>query len=154
MKFFVSRQKYWPDGTPVVEVAVGGLDYANADMLVARFKSLGECEEFTDPIEAVEAAIRVCDAWKAYSETSAQVAVGSTGGMSIPFEPGSYEYAREWAEKVADKLPRCSGCGDVIGEETYRADDWSGDLFCSDTCAQKEIDYQDDQARDDPDTDV
>ena len=34
MKYFVSRQSYWGEEEPlVVEIAHGGLDYANADML-------------------------------------------------------------------------------------------------------------------------
>lgn len=27
--YFVSRQKYYPEGTKVVEIAIGGSDYAN-----------------------------------------------------------------------------------------------------------------------------
>ena len=51
MSYVVSRQIYWPDGEHVVEVAVGGLDYAGADCI----EIVGI---YDDPREAVEDTYR------------------------------------------------------------------------------------------------
>lgn len=97
MKWFVSRQCYWGVEEPyVVEIATGGLDYANPDMLVAKYK--GEGEEYDDPEEAVEAALEIAQAWKEdQPQLNIQVAAGCTMGFTMPFEPSGEEALREWA---------------------------------------------------------
>lgn len=141
MKFFVSRQRYWgvdEDEGTVVEVAQGGLDYANPGMMGVHFSHLGEGQEFTNPKEAVEAAIRVCDAWRALGEQNAKVSFGFTGGNSLPFEPKSYDDLRQKAEELYEKLPKCSECSELLGKETYTHDLNCGDEeFCSENCADK-----------------
>jgi hypothetical protein len=138
-KFFVSRQTYWgvesEEGT-IVEVAFGGLDYANPDMLVPKWGRLGEGKEFSDPREAVAAAIAVCDAWRASGEVNAKVAMGSTGGNTIPFEPKEYDEARKRAQELYDKMPKCAECGEALGRETY-IHELDDDKFCSDRCAEE-----------------
>lgn len=141
VKFFVSRQQYWgveeEEGT-VVEVAYGGLDYANPDMLTTRWRELGEGKEFTDPREAVEAAIQVCDAWRKAGCPLAKVAMGSTGGCTIPFEPKEYDEARARAVEIFEKLPKCAECGETLGSETFTHEFVMDDeLFCSGNCAEK-----------------
>lgn len=87
--WFVSRQVYWPDGDMIVEVAQGGSDYANADMLVPIYD--GEGEEYNSALEAVEAAIMTRDAWrkdyKGHGDEPIEIGVGFTMGMSLPFSP-------------------------------------------------------------------
>lgn len=52
-RWFVSRQDYWGEENPLaVEIAAGGLNYANADMLCVAYARLGEGEEYEDPREA------------------------------------------------------------------------------------------------------
>lgn len=139
-KFFVSRQNYWgveEEDSHIVEVVSGGSDYANPDMLVAKWPSLGEGKEFSDPREAVEAAIRVCDQWRASGETNAKVAMGATGGSTMPFEPKEYDEARKRAEELYEKLPKCDQCGEVLGKETYSHDLDEEGNFCSEVCADK-----------------
>lgn len=141
MKFFVSRQQYWgveeEEGT-VVEVAYGGLDYANPDMLGTKWRELGEGKEFTDPREAVEAAIRVCDAWRKAGCPHAKVAMGSTGGCTIPFEPKEYDACRARAAELFEKLPKCAECGELLGTETFTHDLVMDDeKFCREYCAEK-----------------
>jgi hypothetical protein len=140
MLFFVSRQHYWgvdEEDAYIVEIAMGGTDYANPDMLTPKWRHLGEGKEYTDPKEAVEAAIRVCDAWRASGETNAKVAMGSTGGNTLPFEPKEYEEARKRAQELYDKLPKCDQCGDLIDsdDETYTNE--MDETFCSEVCADK-----------------
>ncbi len=140
-KFFVSRQRYWgvdeEEGT-VVEIAYGGSDYANPDMLTTAYGIMGEGKEYHDPREAVEAAIRVCDAWRADGETNAKVAMGATGGNTIPFEPKTYDEARKRAEELYEKLPKCAECGEPLGDETFSHDLTCDDeKFCSERCAEK-----------------
>lgn len=140
-KFFVSRQTYWgvdPEEGTVVEVAYGGLDYANPDMLVAKWGNLGEGKEFSDPRDAVAAAIAVCEAWKEHGEKNAKVAMGSTGGNTIPFEPKTYDEVVKRAQELYDKLPKCAECGELLGSETYTHDLIMDDeKFCSEHCAEK-----------------
>lgn len=143
-KWFVSRQKYWgvpPEDGTVVEIAAGGRDYANPDMMAEGWIRLGEGQEYTDPREAVEAAIRVCNAWRQSGEKKAKIAMGSTCGNTIPFEPTTYKAARVKAQELYDKLPRCTQCGDILGDETYTHELVCDDeKFCSDRCAEKHYD--------------
>jgi len=139
-KFFVSRQQYWgveeEEGT-VVEIAYGGSDYANPDMLGAKWPRLGEGQEFSDPREAVEAAIAVCNAWRAAGCPHAKVAMGSTGGCTIPFEPKTYEECQARAEEIFEKLPKCDECADPLGKDTFSHDLDDDSKFCSEHCAEK-----------------
>lgn len=154
MLFFVSRQRYWPDGDLVVEIASGGVEYSNPDMLVEKYGKLGEGLETNDPREALEAAIAVRDAWNAdlkavYEEIEAptardpnffysRVEIGYTMGMTMPFESyPSDDDLREWAEKAWENTPKCDQCGEPLPEEPdrYVLYDYPDFLFCSDNCA-------------------
>lgn len=121
--WFVSRQDYWGEENPLaVEIAAGGIDYANADMLGVVYRSLGEGEEYDDPGEAAAAAIAIAEAWRRDSGRPADeitVRVGYTGGMSISFEEGSDDEARAWAERTRAMLPACPHCGKLMGSERW-----------------------------------
>jgi hypothetical protein len=145
MPYFVSRQHYWPDGNFIVEVASGGLDYANPDMLVAKYPRLGEGETYDDPREAVQAAIAVARAWRLDSGKKIAIGTGCTMGFTMPFEASSQKAAIAWAERVYEKLPKCDGCQGLMGKEKWSADDWSGEEFCSDRCATKAMEFNEAQ---------
>jgi hypothetical protein len=146
MPYYVSRQLYWPDGDPVVEIAAGGLDYANPDMLCTRFA--GEGETYTDPRDALAAAISIRDEWQAHERRRKESRInpddiriehGFTAGFTMPFM--SHDEDAEllaWAEKEAESLPRCDRCGEIIEGNPIRI--W-GDLleerFCADYCAEQ-----------------
>jgi len=141
--YFVSRQRYWPTGDSVVEICTEGKDYCNPDMLVPRFGEMGEGTEFADPMEAVEAAIKIRDAWNKLFldfEDKARVEVGSTMGYTMPFEEHPIdEQLRDWAEKELESLPKCCYCGDILKESEHKyllpeLDD--GEEFCSEQCAE------------------
>jgi hypothetical protein len=160
--YYVSRQCYYYAQRNVVEVAVGGLDYAGSDMLSLRYKHLGEGKEYTDPIEAVEAAITICRAWRkdfqqhrkevatkaatgAPTNTTANfvswpaITLGHTMGMGIELESHSFANARAWAEHRAKTLPRCARCGEILGKTTYQV--FTGDPdaeYCSENCAEND----------------
>jgi len=102
--YFVSRQLYWPDGEAIVEVAIGGADYCNPDMLVPKFA--GEGQEYETAIEAVEVAIGICQGWRDSGKKEAKIAVGNTGGFTLPFEPTTFADARKWARKRDNSLSR------------------------------------------------
>ena len=106
MPYTITRQLQWPEGTPVVEVSRGGIDYTNPDALVARYP--GEFETFDDPIEAMETAIAICRAWRKEWRKGQgpipRVAHGATGGMTMPFEPCTFQDARRWAKQEAQKI--------------------------------------------------
>jgi len=110
----VTRQHYWADGQYVVEVAYGGLEYANPDALVPKYE--GEMKEYRDPRKAVEVAIAICKAWRKDGCRKAKVAVGSTSGYTMPFEGGTFSQARKWAEEEYKALPKCPVCGKITTE--------------------------------------
>jgi len=139
--YFVSRQKYWgvePEDSHTVEIASGGQDYANPDMLVPKF--VGEGIEYVNPVEAVEAALIIAEQWKQIlpAGTVINVAHGFTAGGTLPFEGDTPEQLREWAQKVSEKLPKCTQCGEILGKEKYYlTEDPDLGEFCSDYCAEK-----------------
>jgi hypothetical protein len=101
VKLAVTRQVQWPTGKPVVEVSIGGIDYANPDALVAKYE--GEFVEFDDSREAVEAAIRICREWRRDGRKDANVGFGSTGGFTAPFDDCTFKEARDWASRLSKK---------------------------------------------------
>jgi len=120
--YFVSRQHYWPDGRRVVEVAIGGRASANPDMIAPRYP--GEAEDYTDPREAVEAAISIARAWRSEtSDRTIRVAIGATGGMTMPLEGTTFSGARAWAAAEYERRPKCDRCGDVLGRQSYTLGD-------------------------------
>lgn len=81
-KWFVRRQMYWPDGQLCVEIAAGGLDYSNPDMLVEKYQGAGEGQEYEDPEEAAEAAIEIHKLWsRDCPDEEIHIAHGFTGGL-------------------------------------------------------------------------
>jgi hypothetical protein len=104
MPFTVTRQIQWLDGTPIVEVSSGGRDYTNPDALSPQYP--GEFETYDDPVEAVEVAISICRAWRKAGKMAAKIGHGATGGMTMPFDPCTFEEARNWAKQRREKLSR------------------------------------------------
>ena len=135
MSYTVTRQRQWPDGTPVVEISAGGLDYTNPDALVAKYQ--GEFETFDDPREAVDTAIAICKAWRQDGERRARVGHGATGGMTMPFDTCTFPEARAWAKKRYEKLPKCDRCGDLLPEKHYTIPDLDDEVFCREYCAEQ-----------------
>jgi len=141
MKFFVSRQKYWPDGECVVEVAAGGRDYANADMLVPKYA--GEGEEYVGMTPAVEAAIAIAASWRSdCPELEIEVATGCTHGFSGWFEgePNTHKLIEE-AKAYDEKLPKCPQCGEIMGEAEWTLPDHCDDKYCSEHCAERAAEF-------------
>ena len=146
MSYFVSRQMYYgehPSQGTVVEIADGGRDYANPDMLVEKWPRLGEGREYDDPREAVAVAIAICNAWRANGERRAKVAYGHTGGNTLPFEPCTYRDARAWAEARWEAAPKCAQCGGLLPDACKRWCPMYADFrdeteaCCSERCAEK-----------------
>ena len=134
MPYTVTRQIQWPDGDAVVEVSAGGRDYSNPDALMQRYE--GEFEEFLDPALAAEAAIAICRAWRRDGRKDAKVAWGSTGGMTLPFDPSTFRALRRWAKAARKRLPTCDGCGDLLPQQPYRVGDHE-EWFCHEYCAER-----------------
>lgn len=140
--WYVSRQHYWgieERDAYVVEVAFGGSDFANADQLVAAWPRLGEGQTFNDPREAVEAGISIVRMWRK-TERRAKLAIGATGGHSLPFESKTFKEARAWAKKRYEQLPKCNECGELRDEDHSYGNDFTmmedeRYPFCSESCA-------------------
>lgn len=140
-EYYVSRQVYYYSREQVVEVAVGGLDYAGSDMLVSKYA--GEGCEYSDPREAVEAACRIAREWRADAGDvrppfEIHVAFGYTGGCGMELEPSTFAEARAWAQARWEELPKCDRCGEPITEgEGWRLTDFPSDeRFCREYCAE------------------
>lgn len=65
----------------------------------------------------------------------------------MPFEPTTFKDLRAWAKTEWEELEKCDGCGKPLPDKPHRwrADDWSGCDYCSEYCANKEIEYQERQ---------
>lgn len=142
--YYVSRQKYYYSGETVVEVTSGGADYAGSDMLNPKYP--GEAREYADPREAVEVAIAICRAWRKAGERKARVGIGGTGGMGIEIEPCSFDAARKRASEIWERLEKCGPCGNPLPEKRKRYRlcapyDYTGDEFCSESCADREFEF-------------
>lgn len=149
MAYFVSRQCYWgvdPEDQDTVEIASGGRDYANPDMLVAKYE--GEGNEYTDPVKAVEAAFIIAEAWqKDKPDLKINIAHGFTGGNTMPFEGSNKEELIEWAKKAHEKLPKCDQCGEVLEKKsTYVLTDYPDEKFCGEYCAEQYLTQRDNDA--------
>jgi len=150
-KWFLSRQCYWGveyDERLVVEIAGGGCDYANADMLSdpgGEYYRLGCDQEYTDPREALKAAILVRDKWKELDPgEEIRIEHGHTGGYTMPFMSfPTDEDLQKWADAAYAKLEKCIRCGEIIvGNYFYNLGD--PDLhLCSEYCAERAMaDYE------------
>lgn len=135
----------------MVELAGGGLDYANPDMLCSMWPEHGEGKEYEDPREALKAAILVRDAWitslldqgklvlsNAEDEDDGRprVETGHTMGFTMPFcsYPADEELA-EWAEKRYAELVKCSHCETILPDEYMQRAHYEDDddpKFCPD----------------------
>jgi len=142
----VTRQKRWDDGKNIVEINYGGIDYANPDAYSARYQ--GEFEEFTNPIEATETAIKIAQQWqKDNPNKEIFIASGFTMGMTMNFEEmtlneETFQSLREEAQEEYNSLPKCNRCGDILPEKTYTLPDYDFDEeFCSENCANMAYDY-------------
>jgi hypothetical protein len=143
--FYVTRQSnYYDEGAYSVEIA-RELDYAGPGALVQKYP--GEFEEYNDPREAAEAAIRIARAWRA-----------DKGLIDVPYElftlaMNDMVYAtvndamtsgelREWAQRVYDNMPKCRHCGDIVNSRAlwYPMDFVGEEEFacCSENCADLE----------------
>jgi hypothetical protein len=121
----------------VVEIAHGGRDYANPDMLVPKYADEGS--EFENPVEAVEAALAIAEQWKHDNPNiKINIAHGFTAGGTLPFEPNTEKELRTWAAKAWESLPKCQYCGAVLGKTKYHLTEYP-DLgeFCSEYCAEE-----------------
>ena len=137
MPWTVTRQSQWPSGEKMVEVSAGGPDYSNPDALVCRYGGLGERETFDSPVEAVEAAIRICQAWRQDGAPDAQVGYGATYGMTLPFDASTFDEARTWARERLANLPRCDRCGELLPERHWTTSELMDESLCSENCAER-----------------
>ena len=146
MSYTITRQCQWPNGDNVVEISEGGIDYCNPDALVKKYD--GEFETFADPRIAADKAIEICRQWrKDRPQDKPRVAAGATGGNTIPFDPCTFKDLRKWAKETWNRLEKCARCNEPLPGKRYRwhADDWSGLEYCSEYCATKEMEFQQEQ---------
>lgn len=145
--YVVTRQCQWPEGTKVVEISQGGIDYTNPGAYSAMWR--GEFDEIQDPREAVETGIGIAKAWKKHlieigKPERIYIAIGYTGGNTSPFEGQSLtnkslKQLRDLAERLYVKMPKCDQCGDLLPDdkhERYGSADFGEYNCCSSHCAE------------------
>lgn len=143
MPYYVSRQSYWPDGELVVEIAGGGLDYANPDMLHDSKGLYCKWErEYQDPKEALKAAISIREVWaRVEPDEQIRIECGYTHGWTVPFaEEPTDEQLQEWADEEMKHYPECPWCEEVMWTEERWFHDLSDKKFCSERCAGESFD--------------
>lgn len=140
MPWTVTKQFSWPDGNLIVEISSGGIDFCNPDALWQKYP--GEFEDFEDPREAVETAIKIAKYWQSdLPDETIYIGRGATGGMTMPFDPlpleeGVFLGLRQWADERYAKLPKCDECWGILPEDPHKC--WKihtwPELFCSECC--------------------
>ena len=141
MSYFVSRQSQWPEGTLCVEINSGGTDHANPGMLVEKYP--GEGREYDNPVEAVEAGIKIARWWQ--DDRPAEtilIAHGATGGYTMPFEgeelnDETFAGLRAWAAGVYEKFPACDQCGKKMPGGPECTNHENDEQFCGSYCAEE-----------------
>lgn len=146
--WFVSRQTYCAYGENyVVEVAQGGRDYANPDMLVEKYP--GEGEEYHDPREAAKNAIEIAKRWRADDpDKIITVRVGFTSGMTLPFDEGTDEQTSAWGEQTFTAMPKCPNCGKLMGTDRWTPTDFHvppEEGCCSERCANEHFAFEEEE---------
>jgi len=145
--YYVSRQIAWPDGARRVEIVAGGREHASPGELSPAYRSAGEGQEFTCPVEAAEAAIVIARLWRGDDRRKVAITMGaSLGGMFAVDEVYSVPELRKHAADLASRLVRCDQCGEPVKGE---GESWFSDdapeiedmTFCSARCARKAIDF-------------
>lgn len=90
----------------IVEIAEGDINTTGTGMLNTKYPRLGEGDTFDSCIEAVEAAIKVRDAWnKDDPAADAEIGIGNTRGMGIEIHPfeGDDKALREKAQRLDEQ---------------------------------------------------
>lgn len=143
----VTRQHYYYSQQHIVEIAYGGLDYSGADALCRSYP--GEFEEFENPVEAIDTAIKIAETWKADEAKKPKekrvkifIAHGCTGGMGMEFEgelanKRTYAILRKWARERLEKFPKCDQCGEPIFGTPISYNEFSEFQFDREYCAEK-----------------
>jgi len=143
MAWYISRQHCWPDGDFEVQISEG-IDFAGPDQLLplAKWKKLGDGQLFKDPREAVEAAIKVRDAWNEHKglELGDEECV-EIGGC---FGDGDDDYLRNRGLAAWGQLVHCMYCGELIDPKDKRSfiknPDDEDEYYCDGDCFQRGID--------------
>lgn len=143
--YAVTRQRQWPGGTHIVEIACEGLDYSGSDALAQKYP--GEFSQHEDPRDAARVALDIWRAWKEDRPMDDPRLIAAYGCDLFLHTDSDFltpQELAEWAEAEYDGLEKCPVCGDIMPEngETYgniftiEMDDEYP--FCSEYCAEKD----------------
>lgn len=85
-----------------------------------------------------EVLLHVLETIEDWNENPPVVAFGFTWGGSLELEGGDDdETLLERAQKADDNQPKCDRCGEPRFETWTLCDDWTGEKFCSEYCADQ-----------------
>jgi hypothetical protein len=101
----------------------------------ARYRRLGDGQEFVDPRDAADAALALRAQWA--HDIGKKVAL-SFGDADIGWSKSTRKDVLAWAEKAFERADKCAECGKPLGKERWRPTEWAeDDEFCSEYCADK-----------------
>lgn len=136
--YFVSRQHYYYQDIYVVEIAYPSIDSSGPDMLISKYQ--GEGEIFNNPVEALEVALDIREAWR---KDNPEEDIYITFGC-MEFGEGEIEEdiddLKKRVQNIYDKMPKCDFCGDLIDEKEYYINEdshYTDTKFCSNYCSEK-----------------
>ncbi len=140
--WIVSRCEPWPSGEQCVEIATD-VDHLDPSLFWERDGSDYDrlCIEWSDPRDAVDAAIKVRDLWVA--ESGKPVKIDHANPVFYGMDGKTDAELRAWAIKTYDEMPRCVHCSnvcqevgmpgnyedDVTGESFHACCDWHAELY-------------------------
>lgn len=150
MTYIVTRQANYgtdPIDEYMVQLSDGGWDHVGPGKLVEQYIEQGEDSEHDDPRQALEACIRVAEAWTRDTGVPKYIeySYGSAAWI-IPFAVETYNEGRARAEEEFENLPKCDECGKVLS--TNKRDIWRAvepelllddEAYCSEFCANSAI---------------
>lgn len=134
-KYFVNCQHQYYSGNYLVEIAYPDRDSIGSDMLATNYADEGE---YSDPREALEAAIKVREMLQAdHPNETVGIAFGHFD--MVEGEAQDMEELKAEIEKHYESLPKCDHCGKMRDDKEFFVIYGDPDYgkFCSESCAEE-----------------
>lgn len=109
---------------------------------------------FVNPVEAAEAALKLKSQWERDNKKDISIAVWNCKGSELEFLLKTKFASKllKWANHEFLSLPKCNRCRGIRSEQGYRNRFQSNDVFCSESCANGDLEEQIDSMNDNEET--
>ena len=134
-KYFVNCQHQYYSGNYLVEIAYPDQYSIGSDMLATNYADEGE---YSDPREALDAAIKVREALQA-DHPDEEIGIAFGHFDMVEGEPQDIDELRKDIEKHYESLPKCDHCGKPRDDKEFFVIYGDPDYgkFCSESCAEE-----------------